>query len=82
MVYYVYILHSNLDGTYYTGSCKNIQARLQMHNAGNVRSTRNRRPWQIVHQETYNSHSEAVRRERQVKSWKKRAAIERLFKKK
>jgi predicted GIY-YIG superfamily endonuclease len=37
-------------------------------------------PWNLVHLEEYESLSEAVNRERQIKSWKKRRAIENLIK--
>jgi predicted GIY-YIG superfamily endonuclease len=32
MAYYVYILQSVLDGTYYFGSTQNLEERLERHN--------------------------------------------------
>jgi putative endonuclease len=63
------------------GSCNNIENRLSLHNSGQVFSTKRYMPWKLVHLEEYKILSEAVKRERQIKSWKKRSAIENLIKK-
>jgi putative endonuclease len=39
---------------------------------------KNRGPWKLLYLESYRTRSEAVCRERQIKSWKDRAMIERL----
>lgn len=75
-----YILKSLNNSSYYIGSCKNIKTRLELHNKGLVRSTKRYVPWQLMHIEEYKTLSEARRREMQIKSWKKRSAIEKLFK--
>jgi predicted GIY-YIG superfamily endonuclease len=41
-------------------------------------SLKNRGPWKLVHTEQYATRAEAMRRERQIKSWKDRAMIQRL----
>lgn len=41
---YVYILRSLKDNNKYIGSTINIEKRIKLHNAGQVFSTRNRRP--------------------------------------
>jgi putative endonuclease len=68
------------NSRYYIGSCQNISERLIRHNKGYVRSTRFGGPWKIIYQETFSTLQEAIRRERQLKSWKKRENIERLIK--
>ena len=45
-------------------------------------STKSERPWRLVHLETYPDMKIARRRERQIKNWKSRMAVERLFKNK
>ena len=70
MAYYVYILQSLKDGKYYIGSSSDIAARLRFHNAGLQRSTRNRIPFRLVLSEEYESKEEALKREKQIKSWK------------
>ena len=44
-----------------------------------VKSTKRYRPWQLIHEEIYVSLKEARKRETQIKSWKKRSAIENLL---
>ena len=76
---FVYILQSQLDGSYYIGETHNVELRLQRHNEGWSRSTKGKRPWIVVHTEVYPSRTEALRREREIKSWKSRTRIEELF---
>ena len=78
-MFYLYILYSTKNGRYYVGSCENINKRLRQHNLGLVRSTKFYLPWKIVYTEEYKTLSEARKRKYQVKSWKKRVAIEKLI---
>jgi putative endonuclease len=78
MLYYTYILQSQKNYTYYTGSCKNIDIRLNRHNKGQVKSTKNKRPYKLVYIEEFNSRSEAYGRELQIKSYKGGEAFKRL----
>ena len=73
------ILKSILNNSYYVGSCKDVEKRLKLHNDGMVKSTKRYRPWQLIHEEIYVSLKEARKRETQIKSWKKRSAIENLL---
>ena len=68
MAYHVYILKSSVDGTYYKGSCADLDVRLAQHNAGKVRSTKAKRPWQVHYREDFATRSEAASRERFFKS--------------
>ncbi|MBI2551551.1 GIY-YIG nuclease family protein [Candidatus Uhrbacteria bacterium] len=63
----VYILVSIPTGRWYIGMTHNIDARLKEHNSGNVRSTKGYRPYKVVHIETYNTVTEARKREIQIK---------------
>ena len=78
-MFYVYILKSQINGSYYIGSAHDINARLEMHNHGLVKSTKRYIPWKLAHSEKYKTLNEARRRELQIKLWKKRNAIERLI---
>ena len=77
MVHYVYILccaNSNL----YVGVTHNLQARLKAHNDGRGAAyTFKHRPIDLVYSEKYQSKVEALKRERQVKHWRrgKKAAL-------
>ena len=79
-MFYVYILQSEKNGRYYIGSCQNIQKRLSLHNLGLIKSTKSYLPWILVYNELFDTLSGARKREMQIKSWKKRLAIENLIK--
>ena len=80
-MFYVYILQLNQNGSYYVGSCKDVDKRLGAHNLGLIKSTKRYIPWDIVHTEEYPDLKATRQRELQIKSWKKRSAIERLIRK-
>ena len=79
-MFFVYILQSKKFGSYYIGSCEEVKTRLDQHNNGLVRSTKSKIPWGLVYVESFETHIEARARERQIKSWKKRSAVEKFFK--
>ena len=70
MAHYIYILQSLKDHKYYTGETSDVEARLKFHNAGLQRSTKHRIPFVIILIETYEDRSEALKREKEIKSWK------------
>lgn len=66
------------DGTYYTGYTTDVERRVAEHNAGTAaKYTRGRRPVTLVHHETYETQSEAMKREHAIKTLR-RAAKKRL----
>lgn len=73
-------LNKNMK-SYYIGSTKDLKRRLENHNSGKSKFTKNRRPLQLKYTEEYDNYKLAFRREKQLKSWKKRIALERLFNK-
>ncbi len=77
-MYYVYILKNLKDSTYYIGSTQNLQERLERHNQGRTKYTKAKRPWELVYSEEYSNRSSAVKREQEIKSYKRKAYIERL----
>ncbi|MBP9812200.1 GIY-YIG nuclease family protein, partial [Candidatus Gracilibacteria bacterium] len=63
MTHVVYILKCH-DRTYYTGYTNNLEKRIQTHNAGKgAKYTRGRLPVRLIYSETYESESEARKRE-------------------
>ena len=80
-MFYTYVLKSYKDGIRYIGSGENPKERLRRHNKGDYRFTKGHRPWQLIHQETYNTRSEAVRSERFLKSGKGREFLDSFLKK-
>ncbi|MCH8988421.1 MAG: GIY-YIG nuclease family protein [Chloroflexi bacterium] len=75
-MFHVYILCSERTGRYYIGSTGDMRNRVEQHNVGMTRSTKNFRPRRLIHQEEFESLSEARKRESQLKSWKSRTYLE------
>ena len=67
-MYYVYLLLSEKDGKFYTGSTNDLKRRLQEHNSGNVRSTYNRRPLKLIYYEACLNETDEKQRELYLKS--------------
>ncbi|MBI5471822.1 MAG: GIY-YIG nuclease family protein, partial [Ignavibacteriae bacterium] len=59
---YVYILQSELDGSYYVGYSHDVELRLVHHNDGWTTSTKAKRPWKIVYVEPAASKGDAIKR--------------------
>ncbi|OGE94460.1 MAG: hypothetical protein A3B10_01515 [Candidatus Doudnabacteria bacterium RIFCSPLOWO2_01_FULL_44_21] len=76
-MYYTYILKS-MNNKYYIGYTRDVNERLRLHNSGQVISTRSSLPWQLFYKEEFESERDAIIRERQLKAWKSRKALERL----
>ena len=64
---YVYLLRSLKDSKFYLGWTTDIRRRLDEHNAGLIRSTKGRRPFELIHFETYLGPVLAKARERVLK---------------
>jgi putative endonuclease len=79
MPHYVYIIQSLKDQKYYIGETHDVEARLQFHNSGKQRSTRNRIPFILILVETFENRTQALAREKQIKSWKGGNAFQQLI---
>jgi putative endonuclease len=51
MFYYTYVLKSEKDGRFYTGSTKDLRKRLHQHNKGISTYTKGRSPFKIIYYE-------------------------------
>ena len=80
MAYYVYIIESLKDGSYYIGSTNNLDDRIERHNQGRSKYTKTKRPWKLVYSEKFSDRSSAVKRENQIKRQKRKGFIEKLVK--
>lgn len=67
MAFYVYIIKSVVDGTYYKGSTGDPLARLQQHNDGLSHYTRSKGPWKLVYVEELPTKTEMLIREKKLK---------------
>lgn len=67
-MFYVYVLYSNKDKKLYIGSTPDLKKRFEKHRTGYVRATKNRRPLKLIYYEAYLLRSDALRREKYLKS--------------
>jgi len=77
-MYYVYVI-DNEKGTYYIGVTSNIDERLKKHNHFGSEWTKRKGPWRLVIKEEFEDKKEALRRERQIKSYKGGNAFKKLI---
>ena len=65
--WYLYILCCR-DDTFYTGITTDVEKRLEAHRTGKgAKYTRGRAPLELVYRETCGSHSDALKRELEIK---------------
>ena len=79
MLYYTYILYSKTLDKYYVGYTKDIATRLEKHLWNHGGFTSRAKDWELCYFEGFTKKSEAYARERKIKSWKSRQAIEKLI---
>jgi len=77
---FVYILESQQNKTYYIGSTNNLERRLDEHNSGKVKYTKNLRPLELKFFKKYDSLTEARKVEYKLKKLKRRDIIEKIIK--
>ena len=70
--YFTYILLSAKSGKSYIGQTQDLENRLRFHNEGRSPYTKGRGPWKLVYFEEFNSRSEAMEREKYLKTGKGR----------
>lgn len=78
MTWYVYIL-SCKDGYLYTGITNNLTRRIKEHNFDNrlgSKFVRSHRPALLVRQELFKTKRQALKRELEIKGWKKKKKIQ------
>ena len=80
MKYIVYIIYSaSLNKFYvgYTGDEMNV--RLKKHNANHKGFTGRNTDWMIKYTEEFETKYDAMKREKEIKRWKSRLKIQKLF---
>jgi len=72
---YVYILECS-DGSFYTGSTKDLERRIQQHQAGEgAKYTKQRLPVRLIYSEEYDRIDAAFYREKQIQSWNRKKKL-------
>ncbi len=67
-MYFVYVLENTATQKHYTGFTVDLVQRLGQHNSGITKSTKNRGKWELIYSEEFATRSEAMQRERYLKS--------------
>jgi len=75
MSFYTYVLYSENFNKIYIGQSLDLQKRLFEHNTGMSKYTKRYLPWKIILKEEFKSRSEAMKREKELKSQKGREYI-------
>ena len=83
-MFIVYAICSKSNKKIYIGQTMDIEMRLKQHNEeGNnhVRkyTKQNKGPWKLIYTESHNTRSEALKREKQLKSFRGREFIRKLI---
>jgi putative endonuclease len=81
-MYTVYVLRSQKNAKRYVGyTAKSVNQRLDEHNKGSNKWTRENGPFVIIHVEEYGDKKEAIQREKFLKSGQGRKFLDDLLKK-
>jgi putative endonuclease len=78
MMIIVYVIRSLKDGRFYVGMTKDLERRIQEHESGKTKSTKSFRPWKLIFTESFQSYSEARKREKYLKSGSGKEYIKRM----
>jgi len=77
-MYTVYVIQ-NLQGKIYIGQTDDLIVRLKKHNNNQNRYTKNKGPWQLVYTEEYPTRSQAMIREKELKTGKGRDFLKKVI---
>lgn len=67
-MYFLYVLQSERFPRTYIGISGNVAHRLKEHNSGQVRSTKQYRPYTLIHTESFLTKADARKRELRLKN--------------
>ena len=79
-MHYTYVLRSLSDGMFYVGVTRDLKLRFEKHNKGEVESTRERRPFQLIYYEACLDQTDAVKREKYLKTYHGKQYLKRRLK--
>ncbi|MBI2617604.1 GIY-YIG nuclease family protein [Candidatus Gottesmanbacteria bacterium] len=81
MFYYVYILQSIKDKSFYIGYTSDLRKRLKKHNSGNNLATKPYIPYKLIFYEAFQNRIDAKNREEYLKGGYGRKTIKTLLSK-
>ena len=79
MLFYVYIIQSLIDNSYYIGYTKNLEKRVFQHNNAKTGYTSKKSPWILIYSESFEIKSLALKREYFLKNQKSSNFIKKLI---
>ena len=79
MTYHTYIKISPSINKFYIGHTHDLNRRMNEHNNGINKSTKNGSPWELMFTREFDSRSSAMKFENTIKRMKSRKYIERLI---
>ena len=79
MKYYVYIIKSEKDQSWYYGFSENPEKRLQFHNAGKSTYTKGKMPWKLIFCRSFDIKIEALKFEIYLKKMRNKEYIKRVY---
>jgi putative endonuclease len=62
-MFHVYVLKSEKTGRRYIGSSGDLVGRLDRHNTGQSKATKQGKAWYLIHSESFQKRAEAVQKE-------------------
>ncbi len=77
--FFVYIIQSKKDFSFYIGQTSDLDSRLNKHNEGLSKYTSSKIPWKLVYFEMYSTRAEAIKREQEIKLKKSKKYLEYLI---
>jgi len=77
-MFFVYLLQSQQDQSFYIGYTTDLERRLSEHNEGLSRYTKVKRPWKLMYSEFFDTKSEALKREIFLKKQRNRVFYQSL----
>ncbi len=77
-MWFIYVLLCE-DNSLYTGSTKDLEKRFETHKKGKGgKYTRSHKPLKVIYTEQFETKSDALKREIQIKSWSRGMKIKNL----
>lgn len=82
MKFFTYILHNATIDRFYIGYTSNLDNRIREHNKQKHSTKFTRKQigsWELKHSEEFDSRTDAIRREKEIKGWKSKVKIKDLI---
>jgi putative endonuclease len=79
-MFYVYLIQSEVDASFYIGYTSNLELRIKQHNNGESIYSRRKKPWKLVYSEELENKTSALKREKFLKKQKNKDFYYKLIK--